>query len=78
MKLDSFCICCIQHMQKGKIEMKLTNVKLMIIQYSLFVYLFLGDDLQVVHGDLLRLACKQNLPCQEASEFCLAADQIEK
>ena len=60
---------------KGRIEMRLTNVKSMIIQY---LCTFLGVICKVVHGDPLRLACKQNLPCQKASKFCLTADQIEK
>ena len=62
-------------MGKGKIEIELTNVQVMIIQY---LHTFLGGVLQVVHGDPLRLACKQNLPCQKALQFCLIADQIEK
>ena len=33
--------CCMSHMGKGKIEMKLTNVIVMIIRCYLLVYLFL-------------------------------------
>ena len=51
--------------------MDLTNVKVMIIKY---LHTFLGGDLQVVCGDLLRLACRQNLPSRLASDFCLTAD----
>ena len=45
---------------KGKTELELTNVKAMIIQC---LRTFLGGDLQVVHGDPLRLACNQNFSC---------------
>ena len=44
---------CIQHIGKGKIEVELTNVKVMIIKY---LGTFLGGDLQVVYGALLRHA----------------------
>ena len=47
-------------MGKEIIEMDLTNVKVTIIQY---LHTLLGGDLQMVHGDLLKLACKQNLSC---------------
>ena len=60
-----------QPMGKGKIELDLTNVKVITIQY---LCTFLGGDLQVVYRDQFRLACKQNLPCQKTSEFCLLAD----
>ena len=62
---------CIHYMGKGKTEMKLINVKVVINQY---LYIFLGGDLQVVYGDPLGLGCKQNLLCQKASEFCLIID----
>ena len=45
-----------EHLEKGKIEMELTNVKVMIIQY---LHTFFGGDLQMVYRDLLRLACQQ-------------------
>ena len=64
--------CCIQPMGKGRI--KLTYVKVMIIQY---LHTFFGGKLQMVHGDPLRPTCVQNLPCQKASEFCLISDKIE-
>ena len=52
--------------REGKNEVNLTNIKVMIIQCYLFVYLFWGD-LQVAHGNPLRLVCKQNLPYQKTS-----------
>ena len=61
-------------MGKGKIELKLAYVKLMVIQC---LHTFWGGDLQVTHKDQSRLAYNQNLHCQQASEFCLIADQIQ-
>ena len=55
-------------MGKQKIELDLANVKVVIIQC---LHNFLGGDLQVAYGALLRLACKQKLPCQKALEFFL-------
>ena len=58
-------------MGKGKIETGFDQCK--SYDNSIFIR-FLGVDLQVVYGDPLRLACKQNLPCQKASQFCLIAE----
>ena len=54
-------------MGKGKIGLELANIKFNIIQ----CLLVLGSDLQVVHGDPLRLEYKQYLPHRKALEFCL-------
>ena len=54
--------------------MELTSIKVMLIQY---LNTFLGGDLQVIYESPLRLACKQNLPCQKASKFSLTADSLE-
>ena len=53
--------------------MKLNNVKAMIIKNFLS---FLGGDLQVIHGDPLRIECKQNLPYQKPLGFCLTISGI--
>ena len=58
-------------MGKGNIIMKLINVKVMIIQE---LHTFLVGDLQVVYGHVLKLACKQNLSCQKASELSLIVE----
>ena len=58
-------------MGEERIEMELTNVKVMMIQYLLT---FLGGHLKVVYGYPLRLARKQNLTCKETSKFYLTVN----
>ena len=57
-------------MVRGKFRMLMVNIKDISIKYLLF---WGGYDLQIVHRDLLRLAHKQSLACQKASEFYLTA-----
>ena len=61
-------------MGKGKFELDLIYVNIMIIQC---LHTFLGGDLQMVYADLLRLVSKYNLSYQKASEFILISEFIE-